>query len=159
MLGRFGGAASFCGARLGNIQTNAFFGVTTHRISHSTPVERCAASHDVTCAETACETIVAIFVTGHQYSSATALMRTIHVLGDKICTKKANRCLARLGSVRDDLRHEQFRQPILRTSLMMPNACPAQVESNSRETFSTRRETRIAQNLIAQTQSTLEQPL
>jgi hypothetical protein len=42
---------------------------------------------------------------------------------------------------------------------MMPNACPAQVESNNGETFSTRRETRIAPNLIAQIQSTLEQQL
>jgi hypothetical protein len=70
-----------------------------------------------------------------------------------------NRCLARPGSVRDDPGHEEFRQPILRSSLMMPNACPAQVESNNGETFSTRRETRIAPNLIAQIQSTLEQQL
>jgi hypothetical protein len=43
----FHAAASFCGARPGNIRTNAFFCVTTHRISHSTGVSALLLLNDV----------------------------------------------------------------------------------------------------------------
>jgi hypothetical protein len=41
-------AASFRDARLGDIETNAFFRVTPHRIPHSTPVNGVLLLNDVT---------------------------------------------------------------------------------------------------------------
>jgi hypothetical protein len=48
LLNPFAGAASFRGARLGDIETNAFFRITTHRIPHSTPVSGVLLLNDVT---------------------------------------------------------------------------------------------------------------
>ena len=39
LLDPFTDPASFCSGRLGNIESNAFFRITTHWISHSTPVD------------------------------------------------------------------------------------------------------------------------